>query len=424
MSEERTSRFSGKEYGSPGSLLQSTGADSATSRKQDAEREGRHAPSAKTGGSIPADLLKSRVLDHLDAICKSPSFESSKRSQQFLRYIVMETLEGRGDSIKERSIANEVFGRGVDFEPGEDSLVRVKARELRKRLSDYYLASPSSGLAIELPLGGYVPRICDTSQPAAPGSPATVAAKPAVRTLDRRRLLWTIGGSAGLLGAAAAWPFLHERSTPLERLWKPVFATKTPLVIFIPIVKERVGGALSDRVGIGPTAALRHAADFLVAHKYPYHLRFGADLTFAQLREQPSLLLGGFSSIWTQLLTRNLRFSLVQNENSGESAVVDTQTKQQWQPVNQTPEGYADQDYGILCRLFDKESGQIAMIAGGITTFGTEGAASVFFNPLSFGELVRQAPAGWEEMNFEAVIRVSVIGITPSSPQFVAQHFW
>ncbi|HEX4030976.1 MAG TPA: hypothetical protein VHX20_11470 [Terracidiphilus sp.] len=77
-----------------------------------------------------------------------------------------------------------------------------------------------------------------------------------------------------------------------------------------------------------------------------------------------------------------------------------------------------------MCRLFDSESGQIVLLAAGITTFATEGAGSVFFDAASFSALLRHAPANWETKNFQAVVRVSIFGTTPSSPQIVATYFW
>lgn len=92
--------------------------------------------------------------------------------------------------------------------------------------------------------------------------------------------------------------------------------------------------------------------------------------------------------------------------------------------MNAKPNGYADQDYGILCRLFNAESGQIELIAGAITTFGTEGAGDALFNPNVIATLVKNTPAYWESKNLQAVVRVSVIGTTPSTPEVIATHFW
>jgi hypothetical protein len=273
---------------------------------------------------------------------------------------------------------------------------------VRKRLADYYNCAPDSTLKIELPLGGYVPRI----QPSVKALPLVAPAIEPVEekdksSLSRRQLFWMIGGSAGALGAAALLPPLLVHHSPLDLFWRPIFATKRPLLLFIPVLTNN--GELTDRVGIGTAVAISSAADFLTRHGYPYHLRFGADLTFSQLRE---------------------RFHLVRNQNGrGGGGVVDTQTGQSWGPIV-TNNGYADQDYAILCRLFDANSGQIVLVAAGVTTFGTASAASVFFDPELLAKLVNHAPPHWDTKNFQAIIHISIIGSTPSSPHFVSTCFW
>jgi hypothetical protein len=363
------------------------------------------------------------VLVHLDEICASPFFISSKRCQQFLRYVVLETIQGRAEQIKERNIAHEVFGKGSNFEPGEYSLVRVKAGEVRKRLSEYYESTPEHGLRIELPVGSYVPRIHNSQETPPAVEPVVAGSSSTARTFDRRRFGWLAGGTLGVLGAASLLPLYRKKTAPLDLLWRPVFATQAPLLIFIPVMREP-NGDLTEWVGIGPAATLRRAADFLTEHHYPYHLRFGAELTFSQLSEQPSLLLGGFDVDWTLRMTNGLRFAPVHLEGTGERAIIDRQTKQTWKSVKRPQNPYVDVDYGILCRLFDSTTGQIVFLAVGTQTFGTEGAANLLFFPELFSSLMKQAPGNWEAKNFQAVIRVSVIGTTPSTPQLVASYFW
>ena len=56
-------------------------------------------------------------------------------------------------------IGAEMFGRPIDYDTANDSVVRVKATELRKKLAQYYLESDSgSDVKIEVPPGSYVPR--------------------------------------------------------------------------------------------------------------------------------------------------------------------------------------------------------------------------------------------------------------------------
>ena len=371
----------------------------------------------------PVNFSPDEARRHLEAICSSPVFAASKRSQEFLRYIVLETIEGRGDQIKERNIAHQVFGKGVNFEPEEHSLVRVKAGEVRKRLSDYYQSAPRNGIRIELPTGGYVPVIVPTHQAETPVPPEHEEPQVAAKPLNRRRLLWSAAGLLGAVGAGSLTPLLLRKNKPIDLLWKPVFATRTPLLIFLPVMRQKTG-ELTEWVGIGPAASLRRAADFLTEHRYPYNLRLGAELTFAQLREQPSLLLGGFDMDWTLRMTKDLRFGPLIDPATPGRAFIDRRTQQTWRTVRHDPNPYVDEDYGILCRLFDSVSGQIVFLAVGTQTFGTEGAANYLFDPDLFASLVSKAPADWETKNFQAVVHVSVIGTTISSPSLVATHFW
>jgi hypothetical protein len=367
-------------------------------------------------------IMPEEVLKHLEAVLASPDFASSKRCQDFLRYVVLESTQGRGHLIKERIIAHEVFGKGLSFEPNEHALVRVKAREVRRRLVNYYESAPEDSIRIDLPLGGYVPRIHSSQQPATSAVTRDTEEDTSAKQFSRRKFAWVLGGSIATLGIGSLVPFFRHTNSPLGLLWQPVFAARAPLLIFIPILYDD-DGQLTVKIGIGPAGALSSAVDFLAKHNYPYDLRFGADLTFPQMRKQPTLLLGSFASVWTMRLTRDLRFTLTWDD-AKEKVILDKTTGQMWKPVNLNPNGYADQDYGMLCRLFDAASGQIVMIAAGITTFGTAGAADLFFNPGWFSELMKQAPKNWQTKNFQAVVRFSIIGVTPSSPQVVATQFW
>jgi hypothetical protein len=99
-----------------------------------------------------------RVRTQLETILSSAELRSAPSLQRFLRYVVEETLAGRGDSLKEYSIGSVVFTRGEEFNPKIDPIVRVQARNVRARLGQYY-AGPGARdpVIIELPKGTYVP---------------------------------------------------------------------------------------------------------------------------------------------------------------------------------------------------------------------------------------------------------------------------
>jgi hypothetical protein len=99
------------------------------------------------------------VLCALNKICESPSFRTSPKSCEFLRHIVRHALLGTVDELKERLIGITLLGRKTTYDTGSDAGVRVRANDVRKRLSTYN-ADPGSAaeLTFDLPVGSYIPR--------------------------------------------------------------------------------------------------------------------------------------------------------------------------------------------------------------------------------------------------------------------------
>ena len=94
----------------------------------------------------------------LNNILSHKIFASSARAITFLKYITTETIENRADDINGTTIGQDVFGKGAEFDPIQDSTVRVYARRLRAMLEEYYLEHPASDpLIISIPKGGYKP---------------------------------------------------------------------------------------------------------------------------------------------------------------------------------------------------------------------------------------------------------------------------
>src|ERR1017187_10351639 len=113
----------------------------------------RQTPGASTSGALPEG-----VRAEMGRVLASHEFRSSKRSEEFLRFVVENALSGHVEMLRERTIGIEVFGRSTSYDPSDDATVRVKAGEVRKRLSLYYAGEGrQSRLRIELPAGTYVP---------------------------------------------------------------------------------------------------------------------------------------------------------------------------------------------------------------------------------------------------------------------------
>src|SRR3984885_9547472 len=85
-------------------------------------------------------------------------FKNSRRYPALFRYIVEETLEGRGEFLKERLLGVQVFGRPAGYDTASDPIVRVTIAEIRKRIAQYYYEEAhESEMRIELLPGSYEP---------------------------------------------------------------------------------------------------------------------------------------------------------------------------------------------------------------------------------------------------------------------------
>jgi TolB-like protein/Flp pilus assembly protein TadD len=119
------------------------------------------APSPLREAEILSPEQIARVREHVEEILSSRTLAGSRRTQDFLRLIVTHALEGETESLRERMIGAELFGRPVGYDTGNDSVVRVRASEVRRKLAQYYSTeSPEQepSIRIELPSGSYVPR--------------------------------------------------------------------------------------------------------------------------------------------------------------------------------------------------------------------------------------------------------------------------
>jgi len=127
------------------------------------------------------------IRQQLDRIVKSDPFIQSSRRQRFLKYVVHETLAGRGQRLKGYSIALEVFGRPDTFDPMADPIVRIEAGRLREKLRCFYNTDGwNDPVYIELPRGAYRPRI--TFRDADSLVPRTFLMQPAMREESAREV--------------------------------------------------------------------------------------------------------------------------------------------------------------------------------------------------------------------------------------------
>src|SRR5262249_32837256 len=159
------------------------------------------------------DLSPEMIRRQLEHIIESSVFNKSTRLTAFLRFVVEESLAGRGDSLKEQVLASELYGRGSDFDSGNDPVVRVDARRLRDKLREYYTQLPADPVIIALPKGSYVPVFERGAAARLVIMPSPVAAQPGADVHGRRSraLLLVALGLAALALAFLLYSFWPSR---------------------------------------------------------------------------------------------------------------------------------------------------------------------------------------------------------------------
>ena len=157
----------------------------------------------------------------LQAVLRSPVFARSPALSHLLSYLCEKTFAGETDQIKEYSVALDVFDRQDSFDQDTDSIVRVQANRLRKRLSEYYAADGAAhAIHITIPVGQYVPvfqRIVQQSQTAGAREPEK-SSPSSDHPRRNSRPYWLMGAAVLLLSAlivAAFWVGKRNRTQPV-----------------------------------------------------------------------------------------------------------------------------------------------------------------------------------------------------------------
>jgi len=421
-------------------------------------------------GVIPHGPNPEEIGRQLRAILASPVFHGSRRCQQFLEFVCEKSLAGEGRTIKERTIAIDVFGRPPQTDLGEDTIVRVGAREVRKRLAQYYVTPEGAAaeIRIELPSGSYAPEFRYVA-----AAPEEVAAPPApvVRVRWWNTTLARVCGLAALAAIAVFAVFTLTAPSPngaaFRLFWQPVLKSEEPLLVAVahPIVyhpssrairlseevlppqeapaqraiqvpPDKLTGAdfvpvFNQYVGFGDMVAANEVIAMLARNSKSVRVRMASNIGFADLQKAQTLLIGAVTNRWTMELQQTWRFRFSRTPGT-RTVIVDTQEPaaktgnggaRQWS-ILASDDGSAPDDYVLVGRIRSSFTGGFVLEAAGLKQFGTEAAGRLIADPERLGAILRKLPAGWESKNVQLVLHVRVIGNTPAQPEVLASHVW
>ena len=419
----------------------------------------------------PMSSASAPLREQVSKIASSPLLSNSDALCRLLNFLAAEAIDNPGIPIKEYRIATELFRRPAEFDPKQDSTVRVQTARLRSKLSEYYSTEGSTDdWLIEIPKGAYLltcrPRPTVETKPepavAGPGDLAAVSqAKSALpgRT-PRRNTLGLALLSACLaiaLGLVLDQYFrdkqdfaetLHATGlepadlTLLKHFWKPFLQQNgEPLVVFSnaefigrPETGMRYLGPgdpreaiLDHYTGVGEVAAI-HSLDqiFAALHK-PLRVKRGRLLALDDAQTQDLIFVGSPSENLTLrdvTVTQDFAFQIVQVEGRhGDLAIVNLHpTKDEQERYFSGPSLPVTTDYALISLIDPGASRYDKILLAGTTTFGTQAAVEFVCDPRHVRELLTRVSgsARSDIVPFEAVLKVKVSKGVPVQSEIVA----
>ncbi len=388
-----------------------------------------------------------QVLQELERVLGSPLFRGSRRCLALLRRIAELSLAGDLESLKERSLGIEVFGRPADYDTSQDPVVRATAAEIRKKLAQYYLeAGRESETRIELPSGAYhlefhFPSARETTSPG--------------RRASRRRTA-ILAGIALVLAVTASLALTtwSPRRSDVDRLWGPVLDAPGSVLVCVGLqaafnlrsaqAQDAVQGIipkppptgpiresdlvlLRDRyVALDDALCLVRITALFERHSKPYRIRAERSTSFADLRDTPVVLIGAFDNPWTLRAAGQLRFTFSKDSTHDVGMVHDSQNpdRSEWKLTGYWPEWDIPVDYAIVTRMVDSTTDRPVIIAAGLTQYGTIGAGEFLTRPEYFSEATPKLGKNWERKNLQIVLSVPVVNRISGRPRVLITHVW
>lgn len=441
------------------------------------------AGSANSAWVPTSEKDKEAVRQQMNRLLQTSHFNNSRRYPALFRFIVEETLEGRGEFLKERLLGIRVFGRPADYDTASDPIVRVTVAEIRKRIAQYYHEEAHElEMRIELTPGSYqpefilrrtlAPEAVESSFPPGPSVLDPAPAEPSLPVIavlpppehptrtnrfSRVGLVWLsrVTLTAVVLSSWLAWRWTH--SSALDELWGPVLGNHQTITFCLPSGAARDNGMTAIAAGVLPadtpnanaSGQTSHDATFLdyetlaenvvfsdalatlrisnllSTHDRVFRYRLASSTTLDDLRQGPDILIGGLDNRWALRALAPLRFRFT-GAARDQFWILDSKNpaKRDWGLNLALQYSAINRDYAIIARVHDEATGQVEIIVAGIGMSGTAAAGEFLIDPDQAKELRRRIGPAFRDHDFEAVLSTDVVNGVAGPPKILATAVW
>jgi hypothetical protein len=412
---------------------------------------------------------RSAIQTEVNDILAHPAFKNSRRCVALFRHLIEYALDNDCDSVKERTLGIEVFGRNTDYDTNTDPIVRMTANEIRKRLAQYYQESTRAHeVKIRLVPGTYRPRFdFDARELAAAADEGDIpqAAPGMVPFSDPAALLgisvdepvrnhpwwrWgpliAFGLSAVAIAVALTYGYAFRSTQDL--LWAPILESNESVIVCVADINslelhradwaQEIAATIANHrlpqrsmlqteppvVPFVDTDVAARMTGWMSAHHKQSSSHPSSALTLEDLRRGPVVLIGAFDNPWTLVLLSNLRYRVKLDPATQDEWVEDAQnpSRHDWQGTGKLLYSDSSIDYAIVTRILDPDTGKWILAAGGLGMHGTEAAGELLTDP-AFAKTLPPFLRS-NKKNFQVVLKTRVIDGHTGPPQIVAAYTW
>ena len=416
-------------------------------------------------------------------VVASRHFARSALLSRFLLYIVAESLHGRTENITEHEIGVRVFDRPPSYRTVEDNIVRNYARQLRRRLADFFAdEGASEPTQIDIPLGGYIPVFVDPSSATndEPSRAVPISIRPEAATAapveipepHRERPGRNVGRavlfalySLALIGLAwlaavrlnAPRP-IAEDSSPAVPLWASLFGGSintyivpsdaglnlledlshrpVPLGDYISGGSERVALPVMDThsqddlrgqhftsfVDLQIITALARLPQFKPERAV---LRFPRDLRMDDIRNANAIILGSVdSNPWAAMVEGNANFRIVLDAEMKDAMITNAHPEPGESATYVSHWNEPDHETYALITCFPNLSGNgHLLVLQGLDVAGTQAAAEALLHPTAIAPILERATRTDGSLRpFEILLRTTSIQSTATRTTVVGSR--
>jgi hypothetical protein len=228
------------------------------------------------------------------------------------------------------------------------------------------------------------------------------------------------------------------KSSVADKFWFPVISSPGQVTLCVgepddvqttsekSVPATTIKGKLltSGHLVLDDVVTLVRAAAALENRHKRFRIATAAQTDLSQLHEGPVVTIGALDNSWAMRLTEPLRFGFMSENNL--ACILDhkNQKRRDWCiQMDQAPSTLS-RDFAIIARYHDQAIDQPVVIAGGLSTEGTEAVGEMLSNPNALKSLFQNTHKDWRKVNFEAVIQTQVIDGHNGPPKVLTIEYW